>query len=238
MSLVALSQQDEYGLAHSEQDCRGWAVVDETGNKLGICTDMIVDTEAEHIDSIVLDTGATVSAASITLQQGTVIVRGEASAGAGEARDSHEESVSAPAGAQEQVTLPVIEEGIKVGKREVASGGVRVTQRVTDRPVEENVTLRDERVYVERRPVNQPAASVGADAFKEGVMEITETDEEAVVAKEARVVEEVVVSKDVTERQEVVRDTVKRTDVEVQELDAGTAASRERASLDDQKGRR
>jgi stress response protein YsnF len=90
---------------------------------------------------------------------------------------------------------------------------------------------------VERRPVNQPAASLGVGAFKEGVIEITETDEEAVVAKEARVVEEVVVSKDVTERQEVVRDTAGRADVEVQRLDAGAPSGPDRAAPEDQKRR-
>jgi uncharacterized protein (TIGR02271 family) len=235
MSLVALSQQDEYGLAHSEQDCRGWAVVDESGNELGTCTDMIVDTEAEHIDSIVLDTGARVSAASIALQTGTVIVRGQVGTAPDTGHASEQTSAAVAEGEPQEVTAPVIEEEIRVGRKEVASAGVRVTQRVIDRPVEENVTLRDERVYVERRPVNQPAATLGTGAFKEGVIEITETDEEAVVAKEARVVEEVVVSKDVTERQEVVRDTVGRADLEVQKVDAGIPSGADRAVPEDQK---
>jgi uncharacterized protein (TIGR02271 family) len=221
MSLVVLSQQDEYGLMHSEQDCRGWAVVDAAGKTLGTCTDMIVDTEAEHIDSIVLDTGAKIPASQITLQRGTVLVRAGGEATVAKSTSSAPPKTATP-GSHDDITLPVIEERIKVGKREVRSGGVRITQRVTDRPVEEAVTLRDERVSVERRPVNQPAVTVGADAFKEGVIEITETDEEAVVTKQGRVVEEVVVSKDVTERREVVRDTVKRTDVEVQQLDGTT----------------
>lgn len=228
MSLVALSQQDEYGLAHSEQDCRGWTVMDAAGKRLGTCTDMIVDTEAEHIDSIVLDTGATIPAAHVTLQTGTVLVRAGGQARAGKSSSSEQGAKTATPGSHDEITLPVIEERIKVGKREVPGGGVRITQRVTDRPVEEAVTLRDERVSVERRPVNQPAATVGADAFKEGVMEITETDEEAVVTKQGRVVEEVVVSKDVTERQEVIRDTVKRTDVEVQQ-DADTTPAKDQA---------
>jgi uncharacterized protein (TIGR02271 family) len=119
-----------------------------------------------------------------------------------------------------ETTLPVMEEEMKVGKRAVQRGGVRVYSRVTDKPVEEQVQLRDEHVSVERRPVNRALSSADGDAFKESTMEMTETDEEAVVSKQARVVEEVVVRKDVQERTETVRDTVRRTDVEVEKLGA------------------
>ena len=64
-------------------------------------------------------------------------------------------------------------------------------------------------------------AATGADmAFREGTIEVTETSEVPVVAKEARVVEEVVVGKTATDRTETVRDTVRRTDVEVEDLDS------------------
>jgi len=112
----------------------------------------------------------------------------------------------------------VTEEELHVGKRAVQRGGVRVYTRVTEKPVEETVRLHDEHVSVERRPVNHPASGAELNTFKEGTIEVTETDEEAVVAKQARVVEEVVVRKDVEERTEKVRDTVRRTDVEVEQL--------------------
>lgn len=117
--------------------------------------------------------------------------------------------------------IPVIEEDLQVGKREVQRGGVRIFQRVSERPVDETVQLREEHVNVERRPVNQPASEADFNAFKEGSMELRETAEEAVVAKQARVVEEVVVNKEVSERTEHVHDTVRRTDVEVQNLGTG-----------------
>jgi len=107
---------------------------------------------------------------------------------------------------------------------------VRVEQRVTERPVEETVTLREEHVHVERRPVNQPVDARNMETFKEGVIEVIETSEEAVVSKQARVVEEVVINKDVHEREEVVRDTVRRTDVEVERFDVGTDAQINRES--------
>jgi uncharacterized protein (TIGR02271 family) len=119
--------------------------------------------------------------------------------------------------AGEEVRMPVVEEELRVGKRQVERGGVRIHSRITERPVEENVNLRQERVSVERRPVDRPVGSGDMDAFQEGTVEVTEMGEEAVVEKRARVAEEVVVRKDVEERQETVRDTVRRSDVEVEQ---------------------
>jgi uncharacterized protein (TIGR02271 family) len=107
-----------------------------------------------------------------------------------------------------------------VGTRQVQRGGVRLYTRVTERPVEETVRLRDETVHVERRPVDRPATEADVAAAHERTIEVTETDEEAVIAKQARVVEELVVSKDVQEQTETVRDTVRRTEVEVEQLGA------------------
>jgi stress response protein YsnF len=92
---------------------------------------------------------------------------------------------------------------------------------VVETPVEESVRLRDETINVERRRVDRPAGDITGDAFRERTIELTETDEEAVVAKTARVTEEVVISKDVTERTERVSDTVRRTEVDVENT-AGT----------------
>ncbi len=119
-------------------------------------------------------------------------------------------------------TIPVIQEELAVGKRQVQRGGVRVYQRVKETPVTESVQLRDETIHVERHKVDQPASPADLAAFREGAIELRETDEEAVVGKSARVVEEVVVGKDVSERTEQIQDTVRRTDVEIEQLGAGT----------------
>ena len=121
----------------------------------------------------------------------------------------------------EQV-MPVVQEELQVGKRAVSNGGVRVIQRVTETPVKEMIRLRDERATIERRPVDRPASEADFANFKEGTIEVRETTEEPVVAKTARVVEEVVVGKEVQERTETVADTVRRTDVEVERMGAET----------------
>lgn len=119
---------------------------------------------------------------------------------------------------QGNTVLPVIEEDLQVGKREVERGGVRVNTRVTETPVEEQVTLREERVDVERRAVNRPVSDADLHAFEETSFEVTERAEEAVVSKQARVIEEVVIDKDVRERTETIRDNVRRTDVDVERV--------------------
>src|SRR4051794_18301828 len=118
--------------------------------------------------------------------------------------------------------IPAIEEELHVGKRQVQRGGIRVYSHITERPAEEQVRLREEHVRVQRNPVNRPASSADFEAFKEGPIELTETAEEAVVAKQARVVEEVRVGKDVTERTETVKDKVRRTEVDVEQIPSET----------------
>ena len=116
--------------------------------------------------------------------------------------------------------IPVIEEQLQVGKRAVQRGGVRIYRHVIETPVQESVQLKEERVTVERTPVNQPVSAADVDAFKEGTIEVRETAEEPVVAKTVRVVEEVNVGKEISERTETISDTVRRTDVEVEPLGA------------------
>jgi uncharacterized protein (TIGR02271 family) len=123
----------------------------------------------------------------------------------------------------EETTLPVIEEEVHVSKRAVESGGVRVRAIVTETPVQETVSLREEHVAVERRPVDRPVSAAELNTLRDQTIEVRETSEQAVVEKQARVVEEVVVRKDVDVRQEQVTDSVRRTDVEVEQL--GGAAS-------------
>jgi uncharacterized protein (TIGR02271 family) len=134
-------------------------------------------------------------------------------------------SASATASRTEaEAKIPVVQEELKVGKREVQRGGVRVHQRVRETPVQENVQLREEHVKVERRPVDQPASEADLAAFKEGSVEMREMAEEPVVEKTARVVEEVVIAKEVTQATANINETVRSTEVEVQPLSAADDA--------------
>src|SRR5438270_3518755 len=130
------------------------------------------------------------------------------------------------AGTQEQV-IPVYEEELKVGKRVVEQGHVRVRVYTVERPVQEGVSLREERVAVERRPVDRPASTMPGEAFQERTVDVTTHSEEPVITKDARVKEEIVVRKEADQRIETVRDNVRRTEVEVEDerTKAGTPAA-------------
>jgi len=125
----------------------------------------------------------------------------------------------APAGGGE--TVQVVEEELEVGKRKVATGGVRVTSSVSEVPVEETVTLREEKVEAERKNVDRKLSPEEAEAaFRGRTVEATGTREEAEVSKQARVVGEVSIGKQTKEREETVRDTVRRTEVDVEQIAA------------------
>ncbi|MFJ1466125.1 DUF2382 domain-containing protein [Massilia orientalis] len=117
-----------------------------------------------------------------------------------------------------KAAIPVVQEEVRVGKRQVERGGVRVFSRLVETPVNETVSLREEHVSVERRPVDQPLDPADVAALKDQTIELRETAEEAIVQKSARVVEEVVVGKEVSQRQQNIKDTVRHTEVEVQPL--------------------
>ena len=114
----------------------------------------------------------------------------------------------------DSATIPVKEERLTVGKRKVEGARVRIYGRVVEKPVEQSIQLHDEKVVVERRPVDRSVSDRDRDA--ETMTEIRETREEPVVSKQERVVEEVVVGKTREDRTETVRDKVRRTDVEVE----------------------
>lgn len=119
--------------------------------------------------------------------------------------------------AQERNTvLPVIQEDIEVGKREVNKGTVRVYSRTVETPVQETVNLREEHATIERRPVDRPASPADLDAVGDKTIEVQEMGEKAVVNKTARVVEEVEVGKEVSQRTETIQDTVRHTEVQVE----------------------
>lgn len=117
------------------------------------------------------------------------------------------------------------EETLSVGKRAVSGGTTRIRRYVVETPVEEQVTLHSEKVTMARRPVTDGRPVDAAD-FTDKVIEMTETSEEAVVSKTARVKEEVSLRKETTDRVETVNDTVRREDVEIERVPGNGPATR------------
>ncbi len=124
-----------------------------------------------------------------------------------------------------QTTIPIVEESLVVGKREVERGGVQVYTHITQTPVQEQVTLREEHVTVDRHPVDRAVTAADMAAMQDKTLNVTTMAEEAVVSKQARVVEEVTIGKQASEHVETVQDTVRRTDVDVEEVVAPTTAT-------------
>jgi stress response protein YsnF len=114
-------------------------------------------------------------------------------------------------------SIPVVEEELKVGKRAVLRGGVRVYSRTVEEPVEENINLQQEHVRVERQPANRPADESDLRAGDQQI-EVKEYAEEPVVSKEARVVEDIRVGKDTDQRTETIRDRVRHTETDVENV--------------------
>lgn len=134
---------------------------------------------------------------------------------------------SAALGTTNDIVVPVSEEQLVVGKREVDQGGVRVYRRTVEEPVQQDVTLHNERVVLEYREVNRPATDADLRTGTQEV-ELIETAEVPVLQKVSRVVEEVHVGKVESDRTEVINETLRHTEVEVEPFDAGaTPRSRE-----------
>ena len=122
-------------------------------------------------------------------------------------------------------TISLYEERLKIGKREVDHGRVRIRSYVVETPVNEQVSLHDEKVFVDRKAVDRPVTATDA-MFQDRVIEAEERVEEAVIGKEARVTEEITLRKTVEDRMQTVSDTVRRTEVEIEDgRTVGTSAA-------------
>jgi len=169
-------------------------------------------------------------AASILDEAGAVDVDGADAGGTTQAQGYAQTATTAPT-ADAQQKAQVIEESLQVGKRVEQTGGVRLRSRIVEKPVEASVRLREEHVTVQRTPVDRPATEADFQAFKEGQIEVTESAERAVVGKEAHVVEEVSLGKEVSEREQVIHDTVRKTEVDVEQI-PGTTTTTDTTSYD------
>lgn len=119
---------------------------------------------------------------------------------------------------QSETTIPIIEEQLEIDKQVVETGGVRVRSRIVEKPIEENVRLRNQYVIVNRRSVDREVTNEDLSTFREGEIEFLELAEVPVIAKHARVVEEVEIGTQITEHEETVQDTLHSTDVEIEEI--------------------
>lgn len=223
MSRALLRELNDWKLKDEDRDIRGKTLKASDGRSLGNIRDMIADTDTRQVEAVVLDNGAEYPLRSIDLRNdGSVVLAGEGSRFEGGRFESGRQTGMGGAGAAQvregEIRIPVIEERITVGKKTVTEGAVRVTSDVTEQAVDEDVTLRSTHVHVERQPADRPATQADMEAARRGG-EFVETHEVADVEKTARVVEEVVISKDVDEKTEHIHDKVRRSRPEVENIE-------------------
>jgi stress response protein YsnF len=102
-------------------------------------------------------------------------------------------------------------------QRQVDTGKSRIRRFVTEKPVEQQITLHEEHYEISRREVNDPQLDQDID-WKGRTIEVIETSEQPVVAKTARLAEEVVIRRRGSDRVETIRDPVRRQQLEVERV--------------------
>ena len=117
---------------------------------------------------------------------------------------------------EDEATLRLKAEELKVGKREVEYGGVRLRKIVRTETVNQPVTLQREEIVVERVPVQGEAVRGTDEKFSDEEIYIPLRREEAVIEKSVRATEEVHVGKRRESDQREISDTVRREDVEIE----------------------
>ena len=225
-----LEALNDWELEHKEQDIRNRPLVTPTGEKLGIIDDLLVDRSAERVAAVRLEDGRVCAVEALEIHPTEVVYRP-----AGEVAAYGKDNVVDVA----EDVIQVVEEEVAVGKRAVAGDTIRVSSKVVTDTVTEDITLQHEEAVVAVNEVNEVISSADADAlFQEKTIEVTEINEEPVVAKRAVVKEEIALGKQVDTEVETVSETVRRTVVDIDDTvaDAGATAYRKTESTLDKIG--
>lgn len=196
----------------SDHDDQHTTYAEHVGQGGAIVAVRAEDGDAEEIADFLTDKGA------LNIQGGAAQYASTSSTTGQRGLATSQDAAEAISGEQ---VIPIVQEEMQVGKRQVERGGVRVFTHMVETPVSADVTLRDERVVIARRAVNREATAADFENGK-NVIELKETAEEAVIGKTSRVVEEVLVGKQTLEHTEQINDTVRHTEVDVEQVGATT----------------
>ena len=108
------------------------------------------------------------------------------------------------------------EEEVKVGKRTVGAGEIKLQKKVSTEQVNVPVELKREDVVIERVPAHETEPA-GKEPFQEEHVEVPLSREEPVVEKETRVAGGVRVRKTEGTERETIQESVRREDVDIDE---------------------
>jgi uncharacterized protein (TIGR02271 family) len=241
-NMAPLSQLSDYEVADDSVDVRGWKVTGSSGTDIGKVDDLIVDPStmqarylAVQLDPTVHGTRADVddtlpvlvpvSRANIHEDDKRVHLD---SSGAGLAqlpryrghqvdRDYNDvfSQTEAPGAAADPGThrLTRSAEELRIGKRNIEAGEVKVRKHVETEHVSEPVTRTREVVHVDRRPVSGDSAAAGE--LRDDEIRVPITEEEVVVDKRPVVKEELVISKERISETENVEADLRKEKIDV-----------------------
>lgn len=206
-----LNELSNYELVNDDQDIRGRPLVSEKGEQYGIIDDLLVGADHDRVVAVKLEDGRACAVEPLEIHDNAVVY-GTA------ARAYADEGVKGGHVVEEEV-VPIVEERVAIGKRVAENGrDITVRTRTVSDTVSEDVTLRDETVSVDKRNVDKRISSADAEKLLnqgDKVVSMTERDEELVIAKDAVVTDEVVVKKTGADKVEHVTETVRKTEVDV-----------------------
>ncbi len=135
---------------------------------------------------------------------------------------SDEDEVVNEALTDETAVISLAEESLRVGKRTVERGRVRLHKTVSERSETVDLPLAREQVEVERVSVNRPVEAAEPVRYEGDVMVIPRYEEVLVVSKQLVLVEELRVRTVRSERREPQQVTLRREEVSVERTGDGT----------------
>lgn len=204
-----LESLDNWELEHKGQDLRGHTLQTPDGSKIGRVDDMLVNLDEERVAALRLEDDRVVDIDYVDIRDGKAVLLVPGASVPPAPKNFDRDNMTSE-------HIPIIEERVEVGKREVELGKVQIRKRVVEDRVSKDVPLREEHVRVEHRDLDREISAKDAESLlKDRTIEATETAERVVVAKKAFVTGEVSVDKDVDTRTEHVDETVRRTEVDI-----------------------
>lgn len=247
MERTRISQVDNWELENPEQDIRGWSAVDASGQTLGQVSDLIVNEQAELIDGIVLDNGREYTDDDWMLSDGHVVIGGDAdggdsglatagAAGTGNGSSTHRAGETASTertAGRDSFRVRRYAEDLQAQKQQVQAGEVGIRKDVVEREQTLDVPVTHEEVEIRRVATDRPATG-DEHAFADGdTIRVPVVAERVQVSKDARVVEELEISKRAVTENQRVSETVREEQIEIDrqgDVDVADGASRERTA--------
>lgn len=260
MALRRLDKEHDYKVAHDSTDIRGWKVKDASGQHVGKIDGLLfepADNEVRYAIAEIDNRCVLLPVGMIDLddRDHEVLARGyskerlltlreyrEADFNETEEREHYMAHV--PEHKEQQLDykrehfrgkmpdrIRLMEEKLKIGKRDVQTGEVVAQKRPVTETVREDVTLRQEKVEIERHPVNREVRPGETISQTGDTIRVPIYGEELVTEKRPVIKEEIEIRKRPETVTEHVEETVRREELEFAGTEPTEADIRQREAL-------